>query len=729
MDNLFAFVENPAKSEAQRRYLNSQFGHDWVKSHSFDNKGLLPEKLTDNIMTFVTNANTQPRHQDTGQFLPTKGSSQKQTHAAVQKGSGQSSSSSDDSDDSGTDYDQRTAQDDAQGTSQADVEMGNRAYEQGMSTDEYKKKMGIDTGKGGTKNMRVTRQQVANAVAVLDAFKRGQATRNKKEKCPECGGEMDEDGECEDCGYREDEDDDDTRNDAGPVQPQQQPSAGKPSVQPMQPQKGQSNPDGRQNKKVVRQQPVDTDQDDDDTADTADQQGQQTLSQNHSFYAVANWCNQHGGTTCKSGSAGATKQSQKDSKSANDAHLNASMTGAKKDYNNAAKLHKSAAQSAVKAGKFEIAAHHMNMHRDAKGSAERSGKQSRPSKTNSKHPGNEDVEVVNTLNEMVSDGFITSNQSRLVMKEGRKVGIFGQSFTGNAGANMAVKAERDQFFGAIKDKGEYDPVEGGESHSEASKQATSASSHAKGEKGHKMAAEAHQKAANFHAAKANNAKEKGDMGSSNYHRGMANHHTEQKNYHKGFTANIRWLKGLIANCSCPTTHNELVQALNEASGTGDGSFDAAIMTGRSGTSDDSPGDDSDDDDDEYPEKSKKAAKAKGFSANQWLAMAPPEYRDQLVDGQKALQSKKVSIVRRLTANIADPDRQEMRQRQLMTNSLSDLQGLLELVGNQEQSHEPFIPLPMFGPETGWSGTVNQSAGDDVLDVPTMNFGKQEKQTA
>jgi hypothetical protein len=35
----------PALSEAQRRYLNSQFGHAWVKAHHFDNKGPLPARV------------------------------------------------------------------------------------------------------------------------------------------------------------------------------------------------------------------------------------------------------------------------------------------------------------------------------------------------------------------------------------------------------------------------------------------------------------------------------------------------------------------------------------------------------------------------------------------------------------------------------------------------------------------------------------------------------------
>jgi len=35
----------PAKSEAQRKYLNWRFGHGWVKKHHFDNKGKLPKRV------------------------------------------------------------------------------------------------------------------------------------------------------------------------------------------------------------------------------------------------------------------------------------------------------------------------------------------------------------------------------------------------------------------------------------------------------------------------------------------------------------------------------------------------------------------------------------------------------------------------------------------------------------------------------------------------------------
>jgi len=35
----------PAKSQAQRRYLNWKFGHAWVRRHHFANKGKLPKRV------------------------------------------------------------------------------------------------------------------------------------------------------------------------------------------------------------------------------------------------------------------------------------------------------------------------------------------------------------------------------------------------------------------------------------------------------------------------------------------------------------------------------------------------------------------------------------------------------------------------------------------------------------------------------------------------------------
>lgn len=35
----------PAKSQAQRAYLNWKFGHEWVKAHGFDTRGPLPKRV------------------------------------------------------------------------------------------------------------------------------------------------------------------------------------------------------------------------------------------------------------------------------------------------------------------------------------------------------------------------------------------------------------------------------------------------------------------------------------------------------------------------------------------------------------------------------------------------------------------------------------------------------------------------------------------------------------
>ena len=41
----------PARSQAQRAYLNMKFGHAWVKRHGFDNKGPLPDRVAQQLST------------------------------------------------------------------------------------------------------------------------------------------------------------------------------------------------------------------------------------------------------------------------------------------------------------------------------------------------------------------------------------------------------------------------------------------------------------------------------------------------------------------------------------------------------------------------------------------------------------------------------------------------------------------------------------------------------
>lgn len=95
---------NPAVSEAQRRYLNVTKGHDWVKSHEFDNEGKLPEYVGDDNK--------------------------------------------------------------------------------------------------GTQNMRKSFWQwLSESVGAAPATLQRPIVNAKKKECPECGGDIDVEGECEDCGY------------------------------------------------------------------------------------------------------------------------------------------------------------------------------------------------------------------------------------------------------------------------------------------------------------------------------------------------------------------------------------------------------------------------------------------------------------------------------------------------------------------------------------------------
>lgn len=44
-DHVLGDALMPAKSQAQRAFLNAKFGHAWVKKHHFDNPGKLPEHV------------------------------------------------------------------------------------------------------------------------------------------------------------------------------------------------------------------------------------------------------------------------------------------------------------------------------------------------------------------------------------------------------------------------------------------------------------------------------------------------------------------------------------------------------------------------------------------------------------------------------------------------------------------------------------------------------------
>lgn len=54
----------PAKSEAQRRYLNMKFGHAWVKEHGFDNPGKLSDRVSAKMKKLVKSRKTGRQRKD-----------------------------------------------------------------------------------------------------------------------------------------------------------------------------------------------------------------------------------------------------------------------------------------------------------------------------------------------------------------------------------------------------------------------------------------------------------------------------------------------------------------------------------------------------------------------------------------------------------------------------------------------------------------------------------------
>lgn len=124
-----------------------------------------------------------------------------------------------------------------------------------------------------------------------------------------------------------------------------------------------------------------------------------------------------------------------------------------------------------------------------------------------------------------------------------------------------------------------------------------------------------------------------------------------------------------------------------------------------------------------------------LSEREWLAQAPPSVRELVANMKAAERKQKFALAQRLVANVADPKRRNKVGNDLMKKSLTELQGLLELIptANREDEvcREPVEnQLNFAGAAGGWdesfSTTVNSEAGEDlVLALPTMNFAASQ----
>lgn len=737
-------VVNPAVSEAQRRYLNMAFGHDWVKEHHFDNHGPLPEtvgdgkKKTDNENARRMGASSTTENNFFGRFFNwVTGNAGKGKSRGRDEG-GQFSGGDDDADADATE-----------------------AAEKGMSVEELRKQREA----GPARNRR--RELVTNA-----------------RRCPECGGRM-EDGECEECDYTENaslmvDQDADNRT--------------------ISPKGGDADPDGRHTTKIRRRSPIDVidddgdpylDEDDhsdlvreDQIRDTRNAQGYMGPDPHEATkHAVASTVmSEHTGARDHALEA-MDSSSDDDSGVAAKMHLKAAKvhedaaTGARGDgehmeadnHDQAAALHRkaasmhrasmsfnrwfatnmpaggafsgakaagySAAQAAAMAGKLEGSYHGGEEHSGPSKEAKQASEHAERTKSRSAHraaasahkdaaehhsnEGNTEMaashasaarsHAAKAARMTRNRGEPTVNWYSLLMYDPLITNMpAGGAFSGAKAAGFSP-AQAAAMAGKLE--GSY---HGAEEHSGPTKAAKEASSHAERTKSgsaHRKAAAAHKEAAEHHEGEGHT-----EMASS--HRSAARSHAAKA----GRAVRNERIVSLIENCTCPETRAGLQQLLvvNEPDAIGEEGGEIQV----GGEEDDEFSDDNG-----LPDKVN-VKKKKGFTGNAYLAQLPPDLRETITEARSVVAREKRALAHRLTVNVRNPARREMRIQQLMGRGLQELRGMLELIGNAApgQGGDDHL-MPLFGPDD--TDIIDNAGGGDgdTLDCPTINFQAQKGRTA
>ena len=108
----------------------------------------------------------------------------------------------------------------------------------------------------------------------------------------------------------------------------------------------------------------------------------------------------------------------------------------------------------------------------------------------------------------------------------------------------------------------------------------------------------------------------------------------------------------------------------------------------------------------------------------YVAAAPPEFRDVLVNGLKAHKTAKAGLIKTITDNADNAFTPEF----LETKGLEELRGIAALAssGKDKETHNP-APVPMFHGAATPAGVVTNDGEptEAPLVAPTMNFGAEE----
>lgn len=128
--------------------------------------------------------------------------------------------------------------------------------------------------------------------------------------------------------------------------------------------------------------------------------------------------------------------------------------------------------------------------------------------------------------------------------------------------------------------------------------------------------------------------------------------------------------------------------------------------------------DEDEEEEEPVEEEKTENRARTMSTQEWMRTAPTELQKAMRHAIAVENRERQAIVARLTANVADGDRERVTNR-LKSKSIEELTDLLAMVPATEPAVEQPFAFNFSGAAS--PATANREQLDDVLPLPVMNF--------
>jgi hypothetical protein len=142
------------------------------------------------------------------------------------------------------------------------------------------------------------------------------------------------------------------------------------------------------------------------------------------------------------------------------------------------------------------------------------------------------------------------------------------------------------------------------------------------------------------------------------------------------------------------------------------------------------------DDEEPPPKKGKGKGKKKFPFNrqeptvnkteaEWMKSAPESVKRRLAYAERVENREKLGIVQKLVANIEDDERRQKRGEKLMTNTVAELEEMLELL--PAQTREPAHVFDFSGASIPTGNRSEPKYDDKDVEIPTLNWSEMAKE--